>query len=112
MNIVISSRRRHYLAGVGISLIALALIAGMVGCDGSHTLTISSTAGGSVTTPGEGMFSYDAGTVLTLVATPSIGHQFVRWTGNVNRVADVYGATTNITMNDDYSITANFDYNP
>ena len=98
------------MAGVCISLIALALIAGMVGCDGSHTLTISSTAGGSVTTPGEGMSSYDAGTVLTLVATPSIGHQFVRWTSNVNRVAEVYSATANITISDDYSITANFEY--
>lgn len=84
----------------------------MVGCGGSHTLNISSTAGGSVTTPGEGIFSYDAGTVLTLVATPDTGYQFTRWTGDLNRVADVYSAATNITMNDDYSITANFDYSP
>lgn len=110
MKMAPGSRGCHYLARVCISLITLTLIAGMVGCGGSHTLNISSTAGGSVTTPGEGMFSYNAGTVLTLVATPDTGYQFVRWTGDLNRVADVYSATTNITMNDDYSITANFDY--
>ena len=32
------------------------------------TLTISSTAGGSVTAPGEGAFTCDEGTVVTLVA--------------------------------------------
>lgn len=97
---------------VSILLIAVALVAGMGGCvpSGSYALAIASTEGGSVTTPGEGVFTYDAGTVVTLVATPGIGYQFVRWNGNVNRVADVYSATTNITINDDYSITANFEY--
>jgi hypothetical protein len=58
------------------------------------------------------MFSYNAGTVLALVATPDTSHRFVRWTGDLNRIADAYSATTNITMNDDYSITANFEHRP
>jgi hypothetical protein len=33
-----------------------------------HGLTTSSTAGGSVTTPGEGLFTYDEGTVVDLMA--------------------------------------------
>lgn len=99
--------------GIGAFLIVAFLIAGMPSCDGgSHTLTIDSTAGGSVTTPGVGTFTYDAGTVVTLVATPDVGYQFVRWTGNVSRVSHVYTATTNITMNGDYFITANFEYVP
>jgi hypothetical protein len=113
MKTILNLRRHHYAARVGILLIIVVLIGGMVGCGGgSHTLTINSTAGGSVTTPGVGTFTYDAGTVVTLVATPGVGYQFVRWTGNVSRVADVYTATTNITMNGDYSITANFEYIP
>jgi hypothetical protein len=108
---MLSSRRRRHLARVSIFFIMVTLIAEMVGCgDASHTLTIDSTPGGSVTTPGEGAFTYDAGTVVTMVATPGVGYQFVRWTGDVSRVADVYTATTNITMNGDYSITANFEY--
>ena len=50
-------------------------------------LTISSTAGGSVTTPGEGTFIYDTGTVVSLVANPLSGYQFVNWTGDVGTVA-------------------------
>jgi uncharacterized repeat protein (TIGR02543 family) len=72
------------------------------------TITISSTAGGSVTTPGEGTRTYDAGTVVNLVAEAEAGYQFVNWTGNVSTVANVTATTTNITMNSNYSITANF----
>jgi hypothetical protein len=71
-------------------------------------LTTSSTAGGSVTTPGEGVFTYDEGTIVNLVAVADEGCRFVNWTGDVSTVADVYDASTTITMNGDYSITANF----
>ena len=64
-------------------------------------LTISSTEGGSVTTPGEGIFTYEEETVVDLVATPDEGYRFDEWTGNVSTIADIYAATTNITMNDD-----------
>jgi hypothetical protein len=73
-----------------------------------YSLTISSTTGGNVTTPGEGMFTYDVGKVVNLVATPATGYKFVNWTGNVTAIANVNAATTTITMNGDYSITANF----
>jgi len=73
-----------------------------------YCLTISGTEGGSVTEPGEGMFTYDEGTVVDLVATPDEGYRFVEWTGDVGTIADVYAATTNIIMNSDYSITAEF----
>jgi uncharacterized repeat protein (TIGR02543 family) len=72
-------------------------------------LTISSTEGGSVTTPGEGTFPYDDGTVVDLVAEADACYEFVNWTGDVGTIADVNSPTTTITMNDNYSITANFD---
>jgi hypothetical protein len=71
-------------------------------------LTISSTEGGSVTEPGEGTFSYGEEAVVNLVATPDEGYRFGEWTGNVSTIADIYAAATNITMNGDYSITAEF----
>jgi len=73
-----------------------------------HDLTISSTEGGSVTTPGVGNFTYDEGTVVDLIAEADEGYRFVEWTGDVGTIDDVYAAETNITMNGDYSITANF----
>ena len=74
----------------------------------TYYLTTSSTAGGSVTTPGEATFTYDEGTVVDLVAIPDTGYQFVNWTGDVGTIANVNAAATTITMNNNYTITANF----
>ena len=95
---------------ISVFLIAVALIAGMVDYGGreSYTLTIASTAGGSVTTPGEGTFTYVEGTVVDLTAEAEEGYEFVNWTGDVGTIAAVNNATTTITMNDNYSITATF----
>jgi len=73
-----------------------------------YDLIISSSAGGEVTEPGEGTFSYGEGTTVGLVATASEGYEFVVWTGDVGTMTNRYAAATTITMNDDYSITANF----
>jgi hypothetical protein len=73
-----------------------------------YELTISSTEGGAVTNPGEGTFTYAPGTVLDLVADADAGYLFDEWTGDVGTIADVDAAITTITMNGDYSITANF----
>jgi hypothetical protein len=77
-----------------------------------YALTISSTAGGSVAEPGEGTFTYDEVTVVDLVAEPEEGYRFINWTGDVGTIADVEDATTTITMEDDYEITANFEVAP
>ncbi|MBE0431753.1 MAG: leucine-rich repeat domain-containing protein [Dehalococcoidia bacterium] len=77
-----------------------------------YTLTISSTAGGSVTSPGEGTFTSEQGTVVDLTASPAAGYRFVNWTGNVGTVANSSAASTTITMNGNYSITANFEAIP
>jgi len=73
-----------------------------------YDLTTFSTEGGSVTEPGEGVFTYDGGAVVDMVATPDEGYQFVDWTGDVDTIADIEAAVTTITMDDNYSITANF----
>jgi hypothetical protein len=75
----------------------------------TYTLKISSTEGGSVTSPGEGMFYYREGCPVRLVASPDAGYQFVNWVGNVETVEDVDAAETTVTMEYWYSITANFE---
>ena len=77
-----------------------------------YDLTISSTSGGSVTEPGEGAFTYDKGMVVSLIAEAEEGYRFVSWTGDVNTIADVEVASTTITMQGDYFITANFGIQP
>jgi hypothetical protein len=72
-------------------------------------LTISSTEGGSVTTPSEDEIRYDGGTVVDLVASPDPGYKFVNWSGDVDTIADVHNTSTTIKMCSCYSITANFE---
>jgi len=76
---------------------------------GIYDLTSGSTAGGCVTSPGEGSFTYRQGTVVGLVAEAEDGYEFVNWTGDVGTVGNVNTASTTITMEGNHSITANFE---
>jgi hypothetical protein len=110
----------------GIFLIMVALIVSIAGCSSnggggnggeSYTLTIDSTAGGAiavnnVTIPGKAIFTYDAGTVVSLNATPDGSYQFVKWTGDVYTIDNVHASETTITLNGNYSIVANFEVPP
>jgi hypothetical protein len=104
--------RAIFMRRICILLTIATLLATMVGCSGNgpveYDLTIASTSGGSVTEPGEGTFTYDSGEMVNLVAEAEEDYYFVEWTGDVGTVADPNDATTTITMNSDYSITANF----
>jgi peptide/nickel transport system substrate-binding protein len=105
---------------VSISLaVVLILSVVLVGCGSEqvpeiteYNLTVSSTEGGSVVTPGEGTLPYDEGEVVDLVAEADEGYRFVNWTGDAGTVDNVEDATTTITMNSHYSIIANFARGP
>ncbi len=74
-----------------------------------HTLAISSTTGGNVTQPGNGTFTFNHGAVVNLVAVPQpLGYAFQKWQGDNGSVGDINAASTNITMNGDFAITAEF----
>lgn len=102
------------MKGFGTFLITIALIVGLVSCVypppfiDLYDLTISSTEGGSVTTPGEGTFIYYDMEVVELVAEADEGYRFVEWTGDVDTIDDVDAASTSIVMNGDYTISADF----
>jgi len=94
------SKAGHIIDGLGIAVEPLA---------GQYSLTVTSTPGGSVTEPGEGMSLHEAQEVVALVAVPDEHWHFVGWTGDVNTIANVTAARTTITMYDTYSITASFE---
>jgi len=73
-----------------------------------YELNVSSTMGGSVTNPGEGTFPYIKGTVVSLVAGPDTGYEFVNWTGDGITNAD--STTVTVTMNGDRAVKANFEF--
>ncbi len=74
----------------------------------TYGLVVTTTTGGSVTSPGQGVFTTNPGTTVSLVAVPDPGYRFLYWTGEVATVANVNAASTTIIMNRDYTITANF----
>jgi hypothetical protein len=110
MRTIPNSYRYYRVTRVVLLLIAVVLVSGIAACNrsGTYQLSISSTPGGSVTIPGESVFTYDAGIVTELVATPDDGYEFQRWTGDTQDIADPNSSSTNITINGDYSITAEF----
>jgi hypothetical protein len=79
-----------------------------VGPPVQHSLTVSSTAGGLVSSPGQGTFTYDEGKEIQLAAQPQNGYRFVNWSGDVITVADINSRITTVVMNASYSITARF----
>ena len=98
-----------------------AVVMAPAGCDGllglsppgptpppQYTLFNTSSAGGSVIQPGEGAYTYEQGTVVQLVAKATDGYQFDRWMGDVQTVASIWAASTTITINSNYIITAIF----
>jgi hypothetical protein len=78
-----------------------------------YNLTTSvGTPSGTVTTPGIGVFPYNAGLPpVSIVATPALNNKFVNWTGtgvDAGKVASPTSASTTITMDGDYTAVANF----
>ncbi|HEY9049024.1 MAG TPA: InlB B-repeat-containing protein [Ohtaekwangia sp.] len=64
------------------------------------TITTSPSDGGAVSGAG----SYDAGSVVTLTATPAAGYTFTGWSGDVTGTH----ASVTVTMNSNKTVTANF----
>jgi hypothetical protein len=71
----------------------------------NYALVVVSSTGGSVTEPGQGVFSYRTGTVVDLIAEPDEGWEFKNWTGNV---ADISSPITTITIAQLEVVTAHF----
>ncbi len=49
--------------------------------------------------------------MVRLIAKPEKGYRLVNWSGDVDTIANVNAATTVITMEGDYAVTANFPVN-
>jgi len=78
---------------------------------GYRSLTIGSTEGGKVTSPGEDVFHFTPGTTVDLVASPQEEYHFTHWSGSAvdaNRVADPNSAITTVLVDAHYTLTAHF----
>ena len=114
----LGARRYNHLTRAAGLLVIAALTAGTVAYGGqpassTSNLSITSTSGGSATTPSEGAFPCPPSTAMGPIAEPEAVYCSMNWTGNVGTVADVRASTTTFTMNGNYAIAANFErYTP
>jgi Fe-S cluster assembly iron-binding protein IscA len=73
----------------------------------TYNLTISINGQGT-TNPSAGTYPYAEGTVVDVSAIPSNGWVFVNWSGDTGTIDDINDPDITITMNNNYTITANF----
>ena len=78
--------------------------------DNRYSLATSSSGGGSVTTPGEGSFSYGHGTSVPLVAAPDPGYRVKSWSGTDNDSAK--SETNTVLMISDKDVRVVFEAIP
>ena len=79
---------------------------------GSPSLELSAAAGGQISDPGEGVFTYPSLTVVPLEASPDPNCSFLRWIGTAvtaGKVADADAANTSVTVDGRYDLQAVFD---
>jgi len=105
---------KHKLISVALVTILLFMILGSgIGCGTTppvtqYTLTMASTAGGSVT-PALGAHTYNASQVVNLTATPNSGYRFVNWTATAGSFGSATSASTTYTMPaQNATVTAHF----
>jgi hypothetical protein len=77
-----------------------------------HTLAISSSSGGSVVMPSEGLLTVNYGECIPVEGVAAAGYQFTRWSGtavDAGRVLDPLASHTSVIVEGDYSLLAHFE---
>ncbi|MBN2018737.1 MAG: hypothetical protein JW749_00770 [Sedimentisphaerales bacterium] len=80
----------------------------------TRTLSVSSSTGGTVTTPGIGNFDYTDGSNASIIASANPNYHFVNWTGSAvtaGKVANPNASSTTVLMDANYAVQANFAVN-
>jgi uncharacterized repeat protein (TIGR02543 family) len=110
-------KKHSYLKAIGTFIIAAALIAGAVGCEGEgeeeYTLTMAvNPAGAGTATDETGTSPYAEGEAVDIKAVANAGYQFVEWS-DTGAFADARSPETTFTMPAaDVTVTADFEVAP
>jgi hypothetical protein len=118
MKIMFSSRRHDCIVAISCFLIAVALITGVVGCEGENefeydlTMAVNPAATGTVTDE-TGTSPYAEGTDVDIKAVAADCYRFVIWTAPNGTFGNATASETTFTMPArDVTVTANFELVP
>jgi uncharacterized repeat protein (TIGR02543 family) len=116
---IFSLRKHSYLKTVGVFLIAVALIAGVVGCEGEPAPTYAlatavAPAGTGTATDQTGTSPYEEGEIIDIEAVAADCFRFTGWTSSAGGTfGAASNATTTFTMPaNDVTVTASFEEVP
>lgn len=102
MKQMLNLRRYGYLEIIGVFLTAVALVAGIVSCNGApskYELTMGvAPAGSGTATDLTDASPYESDTIVNIEATPAVGYQFVEWSAPAGIFGDSNAETTTFTM--------------
>ena len=117
MKAIFSLKRHSYLKTIGTLLIAVALITGIVGCEGepeTYELNVAvNPAGAGTATDDTGGAPYEEGEDVDISAVPADCYRFISWSAPAGTFANANNATTVFTMPaQDVTVTANFEAVP
>jgi uncharacterized repeat protein (TIGR02543 family) len=99
------NKRAAIIVACTIVIIAAIVLVVLRPWEGAQTYTLTTFVnppGTGTVAPSSGQF--ESGAVVIIGAVPASGYTFYCWTGSASDTSP----TINITMNQDYSITANF----
>ncbi len=104
--------KHSYFAKIGILLIVVALVAGILSCNGvvTYSLTMAENpVGGGTATDETGTSPYARNDVVDIKAVANTGYEFAGWTAPAGSLADEDAEETTFTMPaQNVTVTANF----
>jgi len=113
MKTIFSSMKHSYLARIGILLIVVALVAGIVSCNGAATYALTmavNPAEGGTATDETGGSPYAENKVVDIKAVAAPCYRFVGWTTSAGTLGNASALETTITIPaEDVTVTANFE---
>ena len=113
MKTIFSPVKQSYLAKIGMLLIVVALVAGIVSCNGVATYSLTMAANpdeGGTATDLTDTSPYAANTTVDIKAVAAACCRFVDWTVSAGEVGNATAAETTFTMPArDVTVTANFE---
>jgi uncharacterized repeat protein (TIGR02543 family) len=105
--------KHSYFAKIGILLIVVALVAGIVSCNGAATYELTmaeNPAEGGTATDETGGSPYARADVVEIKAVPNPCYRFVGWTTSAGTLGNASALETTITIPaEDVTVTANFE---
>jgi hypothetical protein len=113
MKTIFSSMKHSYFAKIGILLIVVALVAGIVSCNGTATYELTmaeNPAEGGTATDETGTSPYAENKVVDIKAVAAPCYRFVSWSAPAGTFGNATAEETTFTMPPrDVTVTANFE---